>query len=193
MRVTDERYDLDRRRQELALRLVGHDARTQTVRRWTGLSDERVRKLIRDYIRFDSGLQRHRGKSPQQVNFFLRNERTLSHAHALASLFVLFGAYQPSVGRSRAPSIKRGSLLCDAFECYQRSSPTPCIDLEHADFLLQALHRGDEIRLCWCSRCEALNLTEYVRLRSRPCRVCGNTLPSPWRAAARMPSSAHPP
>lgn len=193
MRVTDERYDLDRRRQELALRLVGHDARTQTVRRWTGLSDERVRKLIRDYIRADSGLHRHRGKSPQQVNFFLRNDDTLAHAHGLASMLVLFGAYQPGLVRSHAPSIRRGTLLCEAFECYQRSLPAPCIDLEHADFLLQVLQRGDEIQLCWCPRCQALNLTEYVRLRSRPCRVCGAVLPSPWSPAARMSRSAHPP
>lgn len=193
MRVTDERYDFDRRRQELALRLVGHDARTQTVRRWTGLSDERVRKLIRDYIRSDSGLYRQRGKSPQQVNFFLRNELALAHAHALAGMFVLFGAYQPAATPSRGPSIRRGALLCDAFECYQRALPSPCIDLEHADFLLRALQRGDEMQICWCLNCEALNLIEYIRLRNGRCRVCDAVLPSPWRPAARIRRSTQPP
>lgn len=193
MRVTDERYDKDRYRQELALRLVGHDARTQTVRRWTGLSDDRVRRLIRDYIRSDSGLHRHRGKSPQQVNYFLRNEHILAHAHALAALFVLFGALQPPSVRARPPSLRRGVLLCEAFECYQRVLPAPCINIEHADFLLHALERGDEIQLCWCPSCHSLNLTEYIRLRSGPCRVCNASLPSPWSPAARMRRTSHPP
>ena len=72
MRLTDDRYRRDRMRLELAMRLIRHEARTQTIRRWTGLSDDRIRKLFRSYIRPGSGVRRHRGKSPQQVGYFLR-------------------------------------------------------------------------------------------------------------------------
>ena len=73
MRVTDERYNRDRLRLELALRLIGHEARTHTIRHWTGLSDDRIRKLFRAYIRPGAGVRRRRGKSPQQASFFVRS------------------------------------------------------------------------------------------------------------------------
>ncbi len=49
MRVSDDRYTRDRQRLDLALRLIRHEARTFTIRQWTGLSDDRIRKLYRSY------------------------------------------------------------------------------------------------------------------------------------------------
>src|SRR5690606_12070565 len=78
MRVTDDRYSRDRLRYDLAVRLIRHEARTQTIRQWTGLTDDRIRKLYRSYVRASDGacVRRHRGKSPRQVSFFARS-RTL--------------------------------------------------------------------------------------------------------------------
>jgi hypothetical protein len=45
MRVSDDRYTRDRLRLDLAQRLIHHEARTFTIRQWTGLSDDRIRKL----------------------------------------------------------------------------------------------------------------------------------------------------
>ena len=75
MRISEDRYDRDRQRLELALRFLTHEARTQTIRVWTGLSDDRIRKLYRSYVlTADSKLvMRHRGKSPRQAAFFFRN------------------------------------------------------------------------------------------------------------------------
>ena len=50
MRVSDDRYTRDRQRLDLALRLIRHEARTFTIRQWTGLSDDRIRKLYRSYV-----------------------------------------------------------------------------------------------------------------------------------------------
>ena len=47
MRISEDRYDRDRQRLELALRFLTHEARTQTIRVWTGLSDDRIRKMQR--------------------------------------------------------------------------------------------------------------------------------------------------
>ncbi|MFZ9708369.1 MAG: hypothetical protein ACO3CV_01880 [Steroidobacteraceae bacterium] len=173
MRVTDDRYRRDRLRVELALRLISHEARTHTIHTWTGLSDDRIRKLYRSYIRPGSGLRRHRGKSPQQVGFFLRAGG--AQARALASVFLLFGLLpakpEPAAAR-RLPSIARGRLLCDAFEAYRRIVPQPRIDFEHAVFLALALAAGDELRIRWCNSCEALNLAEPVTVRERQCCAC---------------------
>jgi hypothetical protein len=188
MRVTDDRYNRDRLRLEIALRLIGHEARTQTIRRWTGLSDDRIRKLFRSYIRPGAGVRRHRGKSPQQVGFFLRGGS--DDAHALAAMLLLFGVLPARTAAARAPddassplpSLSRGRPLCEAYETYRRVVPQARIDFEHAVFLAIALNAGDEIRLQWCHSCDAANITEHSALRLPPCRACGATL----RDAATM-------
>jgi len=37
MRISDDRYNRERARMELALRFLHHEARKQTIRAWTGL------------------------------------------------------------------------------------------------------------------------------------------------------------
>src|SRR5688572_18099605 len=50
MRISDDRYSRDRLRLDLALRFIHHEARTHTIRAWTGLTDDRIRKLYRTYL-----------------------------------------------------------------------------------------------------------------------------------------------
>jgi len=178
MRVTDDRYRRDRSRLELALRLIKLEARTRTIREWTGLSDDRIRKLFRSYIRPGAAVKRHRGKSPEQVSFFLRATGVDSDTHALAALLVLFGVL-PTNERSsrRAAPIGRGKLLCEAFEAYERIVPKPRIDFEHAAFLARALSSEDEICLRWCDRCGGINVVERMSLRSLECQACDAILP----------------
>lgn len=174
MHVTDERYKRDR------LRLIRHEARTHTIRHWTGLSDDRVRKLFRSYIKPGAGVKRHRGKSPGQVSFFLRATSIGADAHALASILLLFGAIPDKpdpASLKKIPTIARGRLLCDAYEAYRRVSPKPRIDFEHAAFLAKALTMGDEIRLRFCPACKALNLVETVTLRDPVCLACDAPMP----------------
>jgi len=45
MRISDDRYDRERSSLDLALQFLRHESRTQTIRTWTGLSDDRIRKL----------------------------------------------------------------------------------------------------------------------------------------------------
>lgn len=191
MHLTDDRYKRDRLRLELALRLLRHEARTHTIRYWTGLSDDRVRKLFRSYIKPGAGLRRHRGKSPAQVNYFLRAGVIGAEAHALASILLLFGAVpdQPDpTAMRKIPTIARGRLLCDAYEAYRRVAPRPRIDFEHAAFLARALTAGDEIRLRFCPACEALNIVEAINLREPSCRVC--TAPMPDKSSGSHGRSA---
>jgi hypothetical protein len=64
MRVSDDRYTRDRQRLDLALRLIRHEARTFTIRQWTGLSDDRIRKVWcavrKPQYRYGSTEPRHR-------------------------------------------------------------------------------------------------------------------------------------
>ena len=76
MRISEDRYDRDRQRLELALRFLTHEARTQTIRAWTGLTDDRIRKLYRSHLgRAACYVPRHRGQSPHQSAYFMRSLR----------------------------------------------------------------------------------------------------------------------
>ena len=175
MRISDDRYSRERARMELALRFLRHEARTQTIRAWTGLSDDRIRKLYRSYTsQARRALRRHRGKSPHQVAYFTRSQRLQQESAALASLMSMLGVV-PSPGAPAAaalPGLMRGELLCAAFEAYRAFVPAAQISFEHAVFLATALTRADLLRLAGCACCGSLIVTERFPARGARCLLC---------------------
>lgn len=104
MRISDDRYSRERARMELALRFLRHEARTHTIRTWTGLSDDRIRKLYRSYMSHARGhLPRHRGKSPHQVAYFTRSLRLQQETAVLASVLSLLGVVPPATHAAAFP------------------------------------------------------------------------------------------
>jgi hypothetical protein len=175
MRVSDHRYDRDRQRIDIALRFIQHEARTRTIRLWTGLTDDRIRKLYRSYLYLAHGAapSRHRGKSPQQPAFFVRTLRARQEAALLAALCRLLGvlpAQRPAT--PPAPTVGRGELLCHAYEAYRHLVPQPLISFEHAVFLLTALAAGEELTLAHCRECAALVVADRLALRPARCVHC---------------------
>ena len=176
MRISDDRYHRERERMELALRFLRHEARTQTIRVWTGLSDDRIRKLYRSYLGdARRELPRHRGKSPQQISYFSRSLRLQEDTVALATSLWLLGLL-PGPGEADAPGspavLMRGAELCTAFEAYRLARSAALISFEHAVFLLAVLSRGEQLRISWCAGCGGLIVTEPCALRVRPCQHC---------------------
>jgi hypothetical protein len=177
MRVSDDRYSRDRLRFDIAVQFIQHEARTRTIRAWTGLSDDRIRKLYRSYLRDWRGarLTRHRGKSPQQVAFFMRTGRARQEAALLASLCRLLGALPPLPAPELArslPGLARGELLCRAYEAYRGLVPDGVISFEHAVFLLTTLVLGEELTLGGCRDCGAALLVDRWSLRAPRCPLC---------------------
>jgi hypothetical protein len=177
MRICDDRYSRERARMELALRFLQHEARTQTIRTWTGLSDDRIRKLYRSYMsQARRHLPRHRGKSPHQVAYFTRSLRLQEETALLASVLSLLGVVpagaSAAAGNASLPGVTRGVLLCQAFEAFRLVLPSAHISFEHAVFLATALARGDQLRLGDCSDCGSLMVTERLPLRSSRCTHC---------------------
>jgi len=182
MRVSDDRYTRDRRRLDLALRLIHHEARTYTIRQWTGLSDDRIRKLYRSYVVDEAArrVRRHRGKSPRQAAFFFRSPELNFHASQLTSLFVVYGLLCGSdlalESRYRVGSLESGTLLCQAYEGYLELHAPASISFEHAWFLLLALSRHDELGLARCESCGGVRLRDLLSKRRLACGTCE----SPW-------------
>ncbi len=189
MRVTDDRYSRDRLRLDLALRLIRHEARTHTIRRWTGLSDDRIRKLYRSYVKSPEtrGVLRHRGKSPRQVAYFFRTAEVNFQAAQLASLFLMYGLLGGGgtglEARYRIGSLDSGQLLCLAYEAYRELHAPARISFEHAWFLLFALARRDELGLVRCDTCGGLRLCDLL---AKHRLLCGNCAPGAPASAERM-------
>src|ERR1700692_1940388 len=177
MRISDDRYSRDRLRFDVALQFIRHEARTHTIRAWTGLSDDRIRKLYRSSLCDCQGtpLARHRGKSPQQVAYFMRTARARQEAALLASLCRLLGALPQGPAPELArllPRLGRGELLCQAYETYRGLIPDGLISFEHAVFLLTTLVRGDELILGACRDCGAALIVARWSLRAPRCPLC---------------------
>ena len=189
MRVSDDRYTKDRQRLDLALRLIRHEARTFTIRQWTGLSDDRIRKLYRSYV-MDLDAQRvsrHRGKSPRQAAFFFRNAELNFHSTQLASLYVMYGLLSGTDSRLEphfhVGSLESGTLLCQAYEAYLELHAPASISFEHAWFLLMALARRDEVAISRCGVCGGVRLRDVLAKHRLICGTCDPGIP----AAASAP------
>ncbi len=177
MRISDHRYSRDLFRLDLALRFIRHEARTQTIRAWTGLSDDRIRKMYREYVKASGfAVSRPRGKSPQQSAFFTRSPRLKEESSFLASVCSLLGVLPPAgtpFNPKALASLTRGELLCQAFEVYKQLMPSHGISFEHTVFLVTALARGDELVLSKCGGCGALIVSDCAIFRTPSCLQCG--------------------
>lgn len=173
MRVTDDRYTRDRLKLDLAIRLIRHEARTCTIKSMTGLTDDRIRKLYRNYVEHEAAsmVRRHRGKSPRQVAWFLRNSETRRQAAVLAGLFGLCGLLEAPRTAGIA-TLRWGAMFCRAFETYLREHDEACISFEHAWFLLLALCRHQDLMFAQCPRCQTLGLVDHHRPASSACGWC---------------------
>ncbi len=188
MRISDDRYSRDRQRLDIAMHFIHHEARTHTIRQWTGLTDDRIRKLYRSYLQ-DGGrrVARHRGKSPQQAAFFLRTARLRHEAGALAGLCCLVGALERRLAGSGSAApplagVARAAALCQAYDVYRAIVAAPSIGFEHAVLLVNALARGNELALGNCHGCGALLVVDALALRPARCAVCAEA--DPRRLAA---------
>jgi hypothetical protein len=178
MRISDNRYSRDRFRFDLALRFIRHEARTQTIRAWTGLSDDRIRKMFREYAQEPGyAVSRPRGKSPQQAAYFTRSPKLREESSLLASLCCLLGAL-PKAGapldRHALVNPSRGEILCQAFEVYCELVPDPRISFEHLVFLVAALAGGEELAIANCELCGALTVIDRFTFKPHRCSHCAS-------------------
>jgi hypothetical protein len=176
MGFQESRYNRDRQRHDLALRFIQHEARTRTIRTWTGLTDDRIRKLYRACLTDDQRPPvRHRGKSPQQAGYFVRTPEMRQETAVLASVCYLLGVVpmsQVADATRSVPCMNRGEALCAAFETFRRLIPASRISFEHAVFLVLALARGDELRAAPCTDCTGLIVIDRYSPAARRCMAC---------------------
>ncbi|NNC76361.1 MAG: hypothetical protein HKN77_00270 [Woeseiaceae bacterium] len=179
MRLTDDRYAGERTQFELALRMIGHEARTRTIRDCTGLSDDRIRKLYSTYFKNSgqSDVRRRRGKSPRQITRFVKNPEHQLQATTLIALYcagLLLRVEKDNRVRCRwpRPDVEFGHRVCRAFETYQLLHEKPLLNFEWAWNLLQSISWNDELYLASCRRCRARYVQDAYALDMKTCPAC---------------------
>jgi hypothetical protein len=189
MRLTDDRYTLQRRRLEVALRLIRHHARSSTIRECTGISEDRVRKLHRSYFSdLPTAPHRKRGKSPQHIHCLTRNLQARADAALLAGIFHSVGLLDEirSLPDERIDS-RIAARICDGYELFMtlrpRLQPNE-FSFEHAWFLVRALARTGVIEATRCPLCSGMTLQDIYAPKRAMCPLCeikrlnGNREPS---------------
>lgn len=195
MRLTDDRYSGERSQFELALRMIGHEARTRTIRECTGLSDDRIRKLYATYFR-DSGnlsVKRRRGKSPRQVTRYVKNAENQLQSTTLVALFcagllVRIDHKEQVQACWPRPDVEFGHRLCRAYETYRLLHENARLNFEWAWNLLQCISYNDELYLAQCKRCESRYVQDSYALDRKTCPACW--IESSRQAGQRAPISA---
>jgi hypothetical protein len=177
---TENRYSRQLRRYAFALRLIHHNARTQTILAWSGLSTYRIRTLYRanGADQGDPGRRRPRGRPPYQLQFFWRSTKRADEGAALGGIARLLNVIPPhpvQQGPERACSLQQGERVCTAYELWKAYIPDSEISIDHAFLLVAALARGDEIRLGHCAGCNRLILIDCLKPGVQPCADCEST------------------
>jgi hypothetical protein len=179
MRITDDRYAGEQARFDLAIRLIGHQARTSIITWCTGFSQDRIRKLYATYFKHggDPGIRRRRGKSPSSVEFFVRNPWVQAEASLLAHVFAAWGLLRILPDLATAPEkvtdhLLFGQRFCDAYEDFRAANPATAISFEHAWNLLGTLASRDELLLFDCADCNTLYVQDALALDRRRCPAC---------------------
>jgi hypothetical protein len=175
MRATDDRYRGEQGRFDLALRMIGHEARTGTIRYWTGLSDDRIRKLYTSYFKFSArGVRRRRGKSPRQIAPLVESPLRALESGVLTNLLTINGLC--SLKGTALPALRNnidlGHRFCECYETYRGLVDTPSLTFEWCWNLLVSVRRGDEIGIDRCSDCRVVHVYDRLAMPRPGCPVC---------------------
>ena len=174
MRATDDRYRNEQSRFDLAIRMIGHEARTGTIRYWTGLQDDRIRKLYASYFKFAGRpVRRRRGRSPSQIGPLIRSPDRALESGAFANMLyandlLALDGQQPCLKQN----VALGHRFCQCFESYASLVPGPTLTFELGWNLLLSIRRGDELGARRCERCGVCHIADLLAAPGAACPCC---------------------
>ena len=175
MRATDDRYRMEQAKFDLATRMIRHEARTGTIRYWTGLNDDRIRKLYTTYFKFtEAPVRRRRGRSPTRVGPLVRTPVRALESGVFANLLLangLFSIEQPP-GPTLKGNVDLGHRFCECFESYDRLVPRGLLSFEWGWNLLLCIRRGDELGIARCETCSICYVFDLLSLPRSACPAC---------------------
>ena len=175
MRVTDDRYRGEQAKFDLAMRMIRLEARTGTIRYWTGLSDDRIRKLYASYFKFSAKpVRRRRGRSPTQIGPLVKNTGRALESGVLANLLLTHGLieWEGPVQPQLRNNVELGHRFCDCFETYRTLVPRALLSFEWGWNLLVSMRRGEELGIVRCAQCAVCYIIDLLSLPRSACPGC---------------------
>jgi len=178
--VTDDRLGGYFRRYQLAIRMMAHGARTQTVIAYSTLTRD---QLVTQRRRWGFAPEaRQRGPAPSAYHLFFSSRRHQGEAALFASLCHIVGAITAELGNKDGrlrTSLENGELLCDALEVFREWAPDADLDFERALQLATGVVKAEDVTLGWCSDCRGAMLFEGCRRTYANCGYCKMSPPEP--------------
>ncbi len=164
----------DCRRYQLALNLMVHQARTQTITALTSLSRHQLATL-RQRCRIPEQM-RHRGPSPRSLDRFTHSLRARSEGATIAAFchayrILPMRATSRTARRNRL-TLEFGERLCAAYEAYCACFPHSGIAIEEFLSLVLGITEDGEIELGRCSSCNGTVLIDRLAPRRPTCAQC---------------------
>ncbi len=158
----------------VALRMIGFEARTRTIRLSTKLTDDQIRRLYRQNIRSGTVIStRHRGRSPQQALQYTRNSNTQLESSILASVLASHGllkGHRPKPWLTQ--SLQYAHRFCIAYGRYTELAIHEPLSFEQAWYFARMLAARSELFLQHCKHCSSHYLGDNHTVLKRDCPVC---------------------
>jgi len=175
MRATDDRYRAEQAKFDLAMRMIKHEARTGTIRFWTGINDDRIRKLYSTYFKYgDAPVKRRRGRSPTRIGPLVRTPTRALESGLFANLLLANGLF--SIDSPPGPTLKGnidfGHRFCECFETYDVLVPGGMLSFEWGWNLLTSIRRGEELGIPGCETCSICFVFDLLSLPRSACPAC---------------------
>ncbi len=164
----------DSRRYQLALRLMGHQARTGTIFAMTSLSRHQQEALRRRWgITEDT---RRRGPSPTSLGRFTHSPRARSEGAVLAVFCRIYGllslASRGAVARRKLLTLEFGERLCDTYESYRGCFPWVKLKIEELLSFAIGIATNEVIGIGRCESCAGTILIDRLAPHRHSCGQC---------------------
>lgn len=159
-------------RTEIAIRMIEWRARTRTIMTATGLSEDQVRRLYRQYCRGQVA-ERQRGRSPTLVTAYVRTQAQRYEASLLAGVLLvhgLFVGFKPKAWHGKP--LLYAERFCDAYVEYLPLALYPPLGFEQAWYLARNLATLSGVSLKPCRACGAHFVRDDSDVRRQACPFC---------------------
>jgi hypothetical protein len=165
------------RRYQLALRLMAHQVRTQTISAMTSLTKDQLATLRRRWRVAEQ--TRHRGPSPSSLERFTHSPRARSEGAALVAFCRIHGALLPPIPSGNATlsflTLEFGERLSLTYEAYRACFPRCELEIEELLCLTIGLAENKVIGLSLCSSCGGTVLIDRLAPHRHSCAHCQRT------------------
>jgi hypothetical protein len=135
--------------------------------------------MFNTYFQTQNGntVRRRRGKSPRQIQRFVKTPEHCLQASSLAALLVVGNILridrESSVRRCwPRPDIELGHRMCRAYETFVLVHQRPRFNLEWAFNLYHWLSQNEDLKLSACAQCEKLFVADRYALDQAHCPRC---------------------